>query len=224
MAGTSRKEPAGPAAQVGWWMAGALVVGLILVIAYPVYGPDRQTTDRPERSSGAGGASAVDLSSMTPREAADRLFNRVMTSVSSDDSSEVINFLPMAIRAYELAEPLDADGKFHLSLLHLTATLNEEGLADVEEILDEQPDHLLGLAAAADASLALGDTASARVYYRRWLDVYDTEMARNVPEYGHHAQMMPEMRAKAEALMRNDGTGRTVISSSLTKLAHIFLL
>ncbi len=204
MAGRSRKEPGGPAARVGWWMGGALIAGLILVVAYPVYGPDRQTTDRPERSSGATGASAVDLSSMTPREAADRLFNRVMTAVSSDDSSEVINFLPMAIRAYELAEPLDADGKFHLSLLHLTATLNEEGLADVEEILDEQPDHLLGLAAAADASLALGDTASARVYYRRWLDVYDTEIARNVPEYGDHAQMMPEMRAKAEALVGND--------------------
>jgi len=204
MAGTSRKESAGPAAQVGWWIAGGLTVGLILLIAYPVYGPDRQTTDLPETFSGATGASAVDLSSMTPREAADRLFNRVMTAVSSDDSSEVINFLPMAIRAYELAEPLDADGKFHLSLLHLTATLNEEGLADVEEILDEQPNHLLGLAAAGDASLALGDTASARVYYRRWLDVYDTEMARNVPEYGHHAQMMPEMRAKAEALVEND--------------------
>ena len=146
----------------------------------------------------------MDLSSMTPREAADRLFNRVMTAVANNDSSEVVGFLSMAIRAYELAEPLDADGKFHLSLLRLTATLNEEGLGEAEEILEEQPDHLLGLAAAADASLALGDTASARAYYRRWLDVYDAEMAKDVAEYRDHTQMIPGMRAKAEALVGND--------------------
>ena len=150
------------------------------------------------------GAAAVDLSSMTPREAADRLFNRVMTAVSTNDSTEVVSFLPMAIRAYELAEPLDADGMFHLSMLHLTATLDEEGLADAEAILEELPDHLLGLAAAGDASLALGDTASARVYFTRWLDVYDVEIARDVPEYQDHTQMIPGMRTRAEALVGND--------------------
>jgi hypothetical protein len=141
---------------------------------------------------------------MTPREAADRLFNRVMTAVSTNDSTEVVSFLPMAIRAYELAEPLDADGTFHLSMLHLTATLDEEGLADAEAILEELPDHLLGLAAAGDASLALGDTASARVYFTRWLDVYDVEIARDVPEYQDHTQMIPGMRTRAEALVGND--------------------
>ena len=191
-------------ANIGWWMSGALMVGLILLIAYPVISPDRQASTPPPASSGATGAAAVDLSSMTPREAADRLFNRVMTAVSTNDSTEVVSFLPMAIRAYELAEPLDADGTFHLSMLHLTATLDEEGLADAEAILEELPDHLLGLAAAGDASLALGDTASARVYFTRWLDVYDVEIARDVPEYRDHTQMIPGMRARAEALVGNE--------------------
>jgi hypothetical protein len=191
-------------ANIGWWMSGALMVGLILLIAYPVIGPDRQGSTPAQAPSGATGAAAVDLSSMTPREAADRLFNRVMTAVSTNDSTEVVSFLPMAIRAYELAEPLDADGTFHLSMLHLTATLDEEGLADAEAILEELPDHLLGLAAAGDASLALGDTASARVYFTRWLDVYDVEIARDVPEYRDHTQMIPGMRARAEALVGND--------------------
>jgi len=195
---------AGSGANIGWWMSGALMVGLILLIAYPVIGPDRQGSTPPAAPSGATGAAAVDLSSMTPREAADRLFNRVMTAVSTNDSTEVESFLPMAIRAYELAEPLDADGTFHLSMLHLTATLDEEGLADAEAILEELPDHLLGLAAAGDASLALGDTASARVYFTRWLDVYDVEIARDVPEYLDHTQMIPGMRARAEALVGND--------------------
>ncbi len=33
--------------QVAWWMAGALLLGLILVIAYPVYGPGRPAVPAP---------------------------------------------------------------------------------------------------------------------------------------------------------------------------------
>ena len=81
--------------QVAWWMAGALLLGLILVIAYPVYGPGRQASAPPIAAGPAAGpvsgpaGSPPDLSSMTPREAADRLFNRVMTAVSTNDDAEV---------------------------------------------------------------------------------------------------------------------------------------
>ena len=196
---------------MAWWMAGALLLGLILVIAYPVYGPDRAAAPPPVATGPAvgpvGGRPAgapPDLSSMTPREAADRLFNRVMTAVSVNDSEEVVNFLPMAIRAFELAEPLDTDGKFHVVLLQLTGQLDAEALAGAEEILSEHPNHLLGLAMAGDASLSLGDSASGRAYYRRWLDAYETERARDLLEYRDHGPMFPEMQAKAEALGRDD--------------------
>jgi hypothetical protein len=141
---------------------------------------------------------------MTLREAADRLFNRVMTAVSANDSTEVVSFLPMALRAFELAEPLDTDGKFHLVLLRLTGQFNTEALEGAEEILSEQPTHLLGLAAAGDASLALGDSASARAFYGRWLDAYETERGKDLLEYRDHARMFPEMQVTAEALGRND--------------------
>ncbi len=196
--------------QVVWWTAGALVLGLIVVIAYPLYGPESAATSPPVAAGPAAGAAArpagtpPDLSSMTPREAADRLFNRVMTAVSVNDSEEVVNFLPMAIRAFELAEPLDTDGKFHVVLLQLTGQLGAEALAGAEEILSEHPNHLLGLAMAGDASLALGDSASARGYYRRWLDAYETEAAKDLLEYRDHSPMFPEMQAKAEALGRTD--------------------
>ena len=105
--GGSPIRPGSSGNQVAWWMAGALLLGLIMVIAYPVYGPGGAAAP-PLAAVGpaggvAGGAAAVDLSSMTPREAADRLFNRVMTAVSANDNTEVVNFLPMAIRALELA-------------------------------------------------------------------------------------------------------------------------
>ncbi len=190
--------------QLAWWMAGALVLGLILVIAYPVYRPGRSATPPPVAAGPATGAASVDLSSMTPREAADRLFNRVMTAVAADDSTEVVSFLPMAIRALELAEPLDTDGKFHLVLLRLTGQFNAEALEGAEEILSEQPNHLLGLAMAGDASIALGDSASARVFYGRWLNAYETETGKDLLEYRDHGPMFPEMRVTAEALGRND--------------------
>ena len=193
---------------LAWWMAGALLVGLILVIAYPVYAPDRAAAPLPVatgRTIGpVVGAAPPDLSTMTLREQADGLFNRVMTAVSTDDSAEVVFFLPMAIQAFENAEPLDADGKFHQALLLLTGQFNAEALEGAEGILSEQPNHLLGLAIAGDASLALGDSAGARGYYKRWLDAYESEAEKELLEYQDHAPMFPEMRAKAEALGRDD--------------------
>ena len=201
---------AAPANRVAWWMAGALLLGLILVIAYPIYGPGGPAAAPPGAVGPAGGLAGrpagtpPDLTSMTPREAADRLFNRVMTAVATDDSTEVVGFLPMAIRALELAEPLDTDGKFHLVLLRLTGQMNAEALQGAEEILSEQPDHLLGLAMAGDASLALGDSTSARAFYARWLDSFESESEKDLLEYRDHRPMFPEMQATAEALGGND--------------------
>jgi len=183
-------------------MAGAFVVGIILMVAYPVYGPGRATP--PPAAAAPSGASAVDLSSMTPRQAADRLFNRVMQAASANNDDEVLRFLPMALGAHDLVEDLDADGKFHVVLLLMQGSMDAEALAKAEEVLAEQPDHLLGLAGAADASLALGDTASARAFFQRWLDSFDSEMAKNLPEYGDHSQIFPTTRATAEALTGND--------------------
>jgi hypothetical protein len=202
--GGSPIRPGSSGNQVAWWMAGALLLGLIMVIAYPVYGPGRPAASSPVAVGPAGGAAGVDLSSMTPREAADRLFNRVMTAVSANDNTEVVNFLPMAIRALELAEPLDIDGKFHLVLLRLTGQFNAEALEGAEEILAQQPNHLLGLAMGGDASLALGDSASARVYYGRWLEAYEIETTKDLLEYRDHSPMFPQMQITAEALARND--------------------
>ncbi len=185
-------------------MAGALLLGLILVIAYPVYGPGRPAAPPPALAGPVAGPAGIDLSSMTPREAADRLFNRVMTAVAADDSTEASTFLPMAIAAFALAEPLDTDGKFHVVLLRLTGQLNAEALEGAEEILSDQPNHLLGLAMAGDASLAMGDSANARRYYSRWLDAYESETAKDLLEYRDHAQMFSEMQVTAEALGGND--------------------
>jgi TPR repeat protein len=51
------------------------------------------------------------------RDAADRLFDRVMRAVAVGDSAQAGALLPMAIAAYQRARPLDHDALYHLSVL-----------------------------------------------------------------------------------------------------------
>jgi tetratricopeptide (TPR) repeat protein len=151
--------------------------------------------------AGGGGGTPPDLSSMTPREAADRLFNRVMTSVSQGDSAGAQAFLPMAIAAYDRARPLDHDGLFHLSLLNRTAGRLEDALSNAQEVLAEDANHLLALTAAAEAAAGLARTEEAAGYYRKVLDRYDAELARGLPEYADHSTFLQSVRGEAEAFL-----------------------
>lgn len=190
-------EPAAgqPASGAVAWATAAVLIGLVLVVfVLPAF---RGSASGAGSVGGAtpsgaatGGASAPPLTG-TPREQADRLFNRVMESFAAGDSAGGRAFLPMAIEAYRLAAPLDADGFFHLSLLHGASGDAAAALAAADSILAGDPNHLLGLAAAAQAARALGDDGSAREYYRRYLAVYDAETARGVVEYMEHAPMLP---------------------------------
>jgi hypothetical protein len=140
----------------------------------------------------------------TPREQADRLYNRIMETFAAGDSAGAVFFLPMALEAYRMASPLDADGYFHLSLLQLTAGDPGGARSTAERILAERPDHLLGLAAAAQASHVAGDDAASQGYYRRFLEAYDSEVGRELREYVEHAPMLPALLEEARARASRD--------------------
>jgi tetratricopeptide (TPR) repeat protein len=147
----------------------------------------------------AGNPGAVDLSSMTPREAADRLFNRVMQNVSSGDSATAKQFLPMAVAAYDRARPLDSDGRYHLAVLHLVGGNLEAARAQSDTILSTNPKHLFGLFTGAQAAQGRGDRAASVSLYRRFLAAFEAEKARkDVIEYADHAQALPAMKEEAE--------------------------
>jgi tetratricopeptide (TPR) repeat protein len=185
-----------------WVVGGVVLVGVLLVALYPIYSPQNKNTGPlPVQTQPQPNAGTTDLSTMTPREAADRLFDRVMMASESGNTAEVANFLPMAIQAYEIAGPLDLDGRYHLSALQREALDFESALAVAEGALEEYSDHLLNLASAAAASLGLGDTVSARAYYERMLEVWDAEMASTRPDYEMHRNMMPILKASGEALL-----------------------
>lgn len=204
-----------PWATLGWWAAGALMVILILLLVFPVInpgggggqqgGPMPPAQTAPFAGGGAGSGTPPDISQMTPREAADRLFNRVMEASEAGDSGQVAMFMPMALQAYEAARPLDADGRFHLSLLQRTNGDYQAALTTAEEGLEEAPDHLLLLAAAGAAAREIGDSARALEYYRRFVEVYPDERGTQRSGYPDHASLIPSLREEAESFVAGAG-------------------
>ncbi len=185
-----------------WWIAGAAMFVLIMVVGVSMVRPAG-----PAGGAGPTGGAVVpatgagvapDISNMTPIEAATRLFNRVMQSVSSGDSAQAQAFLPMAIAAYERARPLDHDGLFHLSMLNRTAMNLEAALDNAREVLEEDPNHLLALAAAAEAAIELGLEDEAAEHYRQILQIYDEERTRPLEEYDMHSQIVDVLKQDAE--------------------------
>ena len=204
--GPGRRKAAAAAAVGGdnlpWWIAGVAMFVVIIVVGVNAVQPGvtippaAPPVGAPVGGNGTG--TPPDLSSMSPREAADRLFNRVMTAESSGDMGQAQQFMPMALAAYERARPLDQDGLYHLAVLNRVAMNLEESLANAAEDLTENSDHLLALAAAAQAAIELGRPDEAEAYYRHLVEVYDVEMASQKPEYLDHSGITNDLRNVAE--------------------------
>ena len=192
---------------LAWWVAGAAMFALIVFVGVSMVRPGpgplpgSTPTGAATPAGAAAGGVAPDISSMTPIEAADRLFDRVMRSVSAGDSAQAQAFLPMAISAYQRARPLSLDGLFHLSMLNRVAGNLEAALAQALEILEQDPNHLLGLSAAAEAAAELGETEEAERHYRRILEVYDEESQRALEEYQLHATVIEGLPQDAERFL-----------------------
>jgi tetratricopeptide (TPR) repeat protein len=174
-----------------------LVVGLSMVRPAGPVAP----TGGAAPAAAAGSGVAPDISSMSPLEAATRLFNRVMQAVSAGDSAQAQAFLPMAIAAYDRARPLDHDGLFHMSMLNRTAMNLEAALDNALEILEEDPNHLLALAAAAEAAIELGELDEAERHYQRIYDIYDEESQRDLSEYDDHSAIVVVLKDDAERFL-----------------------
>jgi tetratricopeptide (TPR) repeat protein len=106
----------------------------------------------------------------------------------------------MAVQAYELVGDLDLDGMFHMALLQQLSD-PAGALATARKMLEAEPDHILGLGMAGEASSAMGEQAAAREYFEHLLRVYDIQFARNLVEYDAHRNLMTQFKASAEAFV-----------------------
>ncbi len=181
-----------------WFIAAA---GMLLALAVWMWSQmgNESTTAANAPFADAAATGAPPPLSGSPREQADRLFNRIMQEREAGNVDQARFFTPMAIQAYEAAEPLDADGFYHLSLIHGVAGDFDAAQRTAQQILSLEPTHLLGLAALAEAAQAAGDEAAATDAWRRYLDAYESEKALQKTEYIDHATMLTRYEADARA-------------------------
>jgi hypothetical protein len=192
----------GPGALVlPWAVSGVLLVALLVVAGMTVFSGGPSGTAQQPPTGALGPAPNVDLASMTPDEAAARLFNRVAAGLEARDTVEVENFLTMAIDAHELARPLDDGQLFRLSFLYRVAGEASTALAAAREGLERTPDHLLLLSSAAEAALDMEDRELAASYYQHLLDVWDAEDANPRQDYLEHPRLLPVIRQEAERFL-----------------------
>jgi len=184
-----------------WWIAGVAMFALILFVGISMVRPAGPVPSTAAPAAGQTAGAPPDISNMSPIEAADRLFNRVMSAASEGDSLQAQSFMPMAIAAYQRARPLTLDGLFHLSMLNRTAMNLEAALDIALEIVEQDPNHLLGLAAAAEAAIERGELDEAEVHYRQIAEIYDTESQRALPEYSDHSRIVVVLKDDAERFL-----------------------
>ena len=132
------------------------------------------------------GIRAPDISSLSPQERADRLYNRVMVLASQGKTDSVQFFAPMALTAYQMLSPMNADQRYDMGRIGEVAGAIPLAKAQADSILRENPNHLLGLILEARLATLAGDTVQLRSYERRLIAAEKAETAKKREEYVRH--------------------------------------
>jgi len=143
---------------------------------------DRGVTE----DDGSGGVRAPDISSLSPQERADRLYNRVMLLASQGKVDSVQFFAPMALTAYQMLSPLSADQRYDMGRIGEVAGALPLAKAQADTILRDNPNHLLGLILEARLATLVGDTTQLHSFERRLMAAGKTELAKKRAEYSRH--------------------------------------
>jgi len=140
-------------------------------------------------AGGAGGGGAMrapDISSMSPRERADRLYDRVMRLASEGKTDSASFFATMAAQAYEMLGPLDNDLKYDYGRMAEMAGNLPQAKEQADAILASNPDHLLGIILSAQVAQLQNDNATRDKLYKKLLSVEQVEQAKSIEEYTRH--------------------------------------
>jgi hypothetical protein len=189
-----------PADRTAWIVAGVSLVALLVVVVVMVAGRGAPTQTAAEGAAvGSAGPGSTDLTQMSPKEQADRLFDRVMRESEAGQTDSVKMFAPMAIQAHQMLGPaLDADGRLHLGLIHLAVGETAAARAQADTILRGAPTHLYGLVLRIRLAEAAGDNAATQRALRAYATAYTAERAKNLPEYEQHGQLLVETKDLAD--------------------------
>ena len=177
------------------WIAGVLTTSVVFAalgffagrVNAPAPTPVGGTPNAPFAGTRPGG-SPPDLSTMTPREQADRLFDRLMQEHTAGNTDQVTFFSPMALQAYEMIGALDADARYHVGLIHsLARGGGEAALAQADSLDREIPGHLFTFMLRAGVFQVTGEAEAVQRNYEGFLENHDRELAAGRPEYDIHS-------------------------------------
>jgi len=193
-------HPATPKATLPWMVAGggALALAVILVL---LVRRDKASIAAAAQSTpaevAAGAEAPPDISSMSPRERFDRLYNRIMRAAESGDEATVTRFTPMALMAYAQLPDIDADARYHAALLKVHTGDAEGAGALADTILTQNPGHLFGYLIRGTVARWQKDQAALAGSYAAFLSHYDAEMKAGRGEYAKHSRAIEEFRQAA---------------------------
>lgn len=140
----------------------------------------------PGSVAGTGAVRAPDISQLSPQESADRLFRRVMALAGKGRKDSVAFFAPMAIEAYRMLGPLNADQRYDMGRIAEVAGELPLARAQADTILQENPAHLLGLVLEARIAHLEKRENDLRRFEAALLESYPAESAKKLPEYERH--------------------------------------
>ncbi len=157
----------------------------------------------PSRTASAPSGQPPDLSTMSPREAADRLFNRVMMADEQGNVDEVTQFAPMAVAAYEQLDSLDLDALYHLGLIQAASGDDESARDAAERMKAVVPGHLL--ASLLEHRLATDENEQEKAdrAIERFQAHYDDEIKVDRLEYRDHQRSIDQFREQIGAAESN---------------------
>ena len=153
--------------------------------ALPQAGLDDRGVPADDQVAGSG-VRAPDISSLSPQERADRLYNRVMLLATQGKADSVQFFAPMALTAYQMLAPLNADQRYDMGRIGEVVGALPLAKAQADSILLGNPNHLLGLILEARLATMVGDTAQLHSFERRLIAAQKTELATKRDEYVRH--------------------------------------
>jgi hypothetical protein len=162
------------------------MVALVALIVGQRFRSAPAATEIPPNDRGASTGGPPDISSLTPAEAAVRLYNRVMGAHERGQEDTVRTFAPMAIAAYQMLPALDLDQRYDLGRIAALAGDQALARAEADTILAQHPNHLLGLILAANAAHLRKDAAAEKTFYQRLSAAAPAERIKPLPEYSTH--------------------------------------
>jgi hypothetical protein len=192
-AATPGVAPSGVGSVLPWAVAAIALLALIAMVAGQRFGRPPQTggtlttpAGLPIPEGGMRGSPAPDISSLTPAERAERLYDRIMGAAERGRVDTVRFFMPMALQAYADLGELNTDQRYDLGRLAEVAGDARIAGAQADTILRANPQHLLGLVLASRAARLRNDVAASNRYLERLARADAAERARQLPEYLLH--------------------------------------